>query len=69
MITGSGLLGLLITLVIGGLIAWLCWWFIGFIGLPEPFNKVAQVIIALAVVIFLISLLLGVTGHPLITWR
>ncbi len=69
MITGSALLSLLVTLVIGGLIFWLIWWFIGFIGLPEPFAKVAQVLIGLAALIFLISLLLGATGHPLIQWR
>jgi len=69
MISGSALLTLLVTLVIGGLIFWLIWWFIGFIALPEPFAKVAQVLIGLAALIFLISLLLGVTGHPLIAWR
>ena len=55
----SGLLSLLVTLVIAGLIFWLCWWFIGQVGLPEPFSKVATVIIALAAVIFLIGLLTG----------
>lgn len=62
MIATSGLLSLLITLVIGGLIFWLIWWFIGFVGLPEPFNKVAMVIIGLCALIFLIDVLLGVNG-------
>lgn len=66
MITGSALLTLLVTLVIAGLIAWLCWWFIGYVGLPEPFNKVARVIIGLAVLVFLINLLMGLGGHPFI---
>jgi len=65
MITGSGLMSLLVTLVIAGLIFWLIWWFIGYVGLPEPFNKVARVIIGLVVLIFLINILLGFSGHPL----
>ena len=35
MISGGALLSLLITLVIVGMILWLCWWFIGYIGLPN----------------------------------
>ena len=70
MITGSTLLSLLVTLVVVGLIAWLCWWFIDFCGLPEPFNKVAKVLVALVVLIFLINMLLGFGGGtPLIRWR
>ena len=69
MISGSALLTLLITLVIGGLVFYLVWWFLGYVGLPAPFDKVARVIVGLAALIFLISLLLGLTGHPLITWR
>lgn len=68
MISGSGLVGLLITLVVAGLIFWLLWWFVGYIGLPEPFNKVARVIIALVAVVFLINLLLGLGGTPLVRW-
>jgi len=55
----SGLISILITLVIAGLIFWLCFWFIGVVGLPEPFNKVATVIIALMALIFLIGVLTG----------
>lgn len=68
MISGSALGSLLLTLVIVGLICYLLWWFVGYIGLPEPFNKVARVIIALVAVIFLINLLLSLGGHPLIRW-
>ena len=61
----SGLLTLLVTLVIAGLIAYSCWWFIGFVGLPAPFDKVARVIVALVALIFLINLLLGLSGSGL----
>ncbi len=53
------LIGMLITLVIWGLIFWLLWWAIGAVGLPEPFNKVATVILVLAAVIVVIGILTG----------
>lgn len=56
------LLGLLIQLIVVGLIFYLLYWVIGKVGLPEPFNKVAIVIISLVAVIFLIDLLLGLGG-------
>lgn len=68
MISGTALLMLLVQLVIGGLIFWLLYWFLGQVGLPEPFHKVAVVILALAVVIFLINILMSMGGHPLIRW-
>ena len=63
MVTGAGLLSLVVTLVLVGLIFWLIWWFIGTIGLPEPFAKVATVLVALAALIFLIGLLTGQVPH------
>lgn len=65
MIPLSGLLGLLVTLVLAGLVFWLIWWFIGYVALPEPFNKVARVIIGLVALIFLLNLLFGMGGHPI----
>ena len=62
----GGLVPLLIEIVILGLIVWLLWWFIGYVGLPEPFNKVARVIIALVCMIYLINLLLGLSGNAFI---
>lgn len=64
----EGLISLLIWLVVMGLIFWLLWWFIGYIGLPEPFNKVARVLIGLVAFIILIYLLLGILG-PIPTLR
>lgn len=63
--TGSNLLSVLVTIVIVGLILWLCWWFVSYIGLPQPFDKVARVLIALVALIFLINILLGFVGQPL----
>lgn len=53
------LLALLVSIVIWGLIFYICWWALGMIGLPEPFNKIATVILVLATVIVLIGLLQG----------
>ncbi len=61
----SGIIGLFVTLVIFGLIFYACWWFLNYIGLPEPFNKVARVLLALVALIFIINLLLGLAGSPL----
>jgi hypothetical protein len=69
MVAGTTLLSLLVTIVIAGLIFWLIWWFIGYVGVPEPFNKVIRVILGLAVLIFLINILMTLGGHPLIVWR
>lgn len=64
----EGLIGLLIWLVVMGLIFWLIWWFLGVVGLPEPFNKVARVIVGLIAFLILLYLLLGMLG-PLPTLR
>ena len=69
MIAGSALMSLLIQLIIGGLILYVIWWGLGKIGLPEPFNKIAMVIVVLVTVVFLINILMGLGGRPLISWR
>lgn len=61
-VSGSSLINGVIWLVVIGLICWLLWWLISYIGLPEPFAKVARVIVALIAVIILINFLLGLTG-------
>lgn len=69
MIQLSDLVPLLIQLVIVGLILWLLVWFVGWAGIPEPFAKVARVLIGLVGLIYLINLLLSISGHPLVVWR
>lgn len=68
MVSGQALLSMLITLVVAGLIFWLLWWFIDYIGLPEPFNKVARVIVGLVAIVYLLNILMGLGGRPLFTW-
>lgn len=57
------LVSLLIYIVIVALIFYCVWWFIGYVGIPEPFNKVVRVIVGLVALVFVISLLLGMLGH------
>ena len=65
--SAEAFVSILVWVVVVGLVFYLLWWLVGYLGLPEPFNKVARVILAIAAVLFLINLLMGLTGHPLIT--
>lgn len=65
----QGVLGLLIELVIVALIFWAIWWFIGYVGVPEPFNKVIRVLLGLVALIYIINVLLSMIGSPLFTLR
>jgi uncharacterized membrane protein YwzB len=65
-ILSGGWLSALVTLVVAGLIFWILWWGLGAINPPEPFKKVGTVILVIAVCIFLIHFLLGLTGTRLI---
>ncbi len=67
-VSGEAMLSVLIWLIVIGLICWLVWWLIGYIGLPEPFNKVARVLVAVIAVVFLINALLSIAGRPFIRW-
>ena len=68
MISGAALISILIQLVVFGLIMWVLWWGLAKIGLPEPFAKIATVILVLITVLFLVNILLGVSGHPLVRY-
>lgn len=57
--TVEGLLTLIIYLVVIGLIFWCIWWFLSYVGLPEPFNKIAHVLVALVAFIIVIYILLS----------
>lgn len=66
MIDASILISLLVWIVIVGLIFGLLWWLLDYCHIPEPFNKVVRVVLAIAAVLFLINLLLGFAGHPIL---
>lgn len=67
-ISGESLVHAVIWIIIAGVIFWLVNWLIGYVGLPEPFAKVARVILAVLAVLMLINALLMIVGRPLIAW-
>jgi len=68
MISLSALVQAVLFLIIAGLIFWLLWWLVNYVGLPEPFAKVARVVLAVAAVFVLIAVLLSLAGHPVVIW-
>ena len=58
------LIGLLVYIIVWGLILYVLWWAIGKIGLPEPFSKIALVILILITVIVLLGPLVGYIHVP-----
>jgi hypothetical protein len=67
-ISGSTLVNTIIWIIVIGCIFGLLWWLINYVGLPEPFAKVARIILAILAVLVLIDALLRITGNPIITW-
>lgn len=68
MITLSSLVQTVIFVIIGGLIFGLLWYAIEAVKLREPFAQVARVVLILGAVFFLIAVLMGLAGHPLINF-
>lgn len=66
MISLQSLVSAVVYLIIGGLIVWLLLWLIDYLKLPEPFGKVARVVIVVVSVLIVISVLLGLAGHPIV---
>lgn len=64
-VSGDNLINSIIWLVISGLIIGLLFWFVDYVKLVEPFNKVCKVLLALVAILILINFLLGLAGHPI----
>ena len=62
MISLSGAVQIVMQLVIAGLVFWLLWWLIDFVAPPEPFNKIARVVLAVLAVAVLVGLLISFGG-------
>lgn len=67
-ISGSSLINAVIMIIVAAVIWYLLNWLIGVSGIGDPFARVARVILAVLVVIFLVNALLSLVGHPLISW-
>lgn len=53
------ILNLLVNIIIWGIVFAILWWGIQKVALPEPFNKVAVVVLVLLTIVVLLSLLFG----------
>jgi hypothetical protein len=65
----EGMVSAFVYCLVLGAVVWLLLWLIGYIGVPEPFNKVARVIIMVIAVLILIGLLLSFVGHPMVNFH
>lgn len=67
-ISGNALVTALIWIVIAAVVFFIANWFVGYIGIGEPFLKVAKVIIAIIVLALVVNALLTIVGRPFISW-
>jgi hypothetical protein len=58
----SGLVHFVIRLIVVGLIFWLIFWLVDYCAIPQPFNKIIKVVVAIVMVLYVISLLLAMAG-------
>ena len=62
MISLSGAVTIVLYLIVAGLIFWLLTWLIDYVGVPEPFRKVAKIVLAVLAVLVIIGILLSLMG-------
>jgi hypothetical protein len=63
------LVGLLVSLLVLALIFGVAFWVLTLFRLPEPFGKVAQVILAVVFVLVLLGVIFGGVSIPWVTVR
>lgn len=61
----SLVIGFFKLLVIAGIFG-LCWWLVGYVGVPDPFNRFIRGALAVAAVFILIAILMAFIGHPIV---
>jgi hypothetical protein len=62
MISISMLVTVVLTIIVAGLVFWLLIWLIDYCGIPEPFNKIAHVLVAIVAVLVIIGVLMSMIG-------
>jgi uncharacterized protein YhhL (DUF1145 family) len=67
MITLGGLVSLVIFFLIVGLVVWLLLWLIDYVPVPQPFNRVARIVVVVFAVLLVIVKLLQIGGVSVIT--
>jgi hypothetical protein len=68
-VSAGSMISVLVWFIVIALIFWLLFWLVNYIGLPEPFAKVAKVVLAVVAVLILINFLLGFLGSPIVSFR
>ncbi len=66
MISLTALVHFVVVMIILGLIVWLLYWLLGYCNVPEPFNKMARIVLAVFSVLIIIGALLHIIGYPVI---
>lgn len=56
----------ILLIIVIGAVLWLLWWLVGYLGLPAPFSKVANGILAVCGVFALIGVIMELAGFPII---
>jgi len=67
-ISGQDFIQTIVWIVIVALIFWLLNWLIAYCSVQEPFAKILRVVLAVAAVLFVINVLLGLGGHAPVVW-
>jgi hypothetical protein len=68
MITLATLVRFVVYLIVIGSVVGLLVWLIDYVGLPQPFHKVAKVGVVVLGVLVVICLLLSLVGNPVIAF-
>jgi hypothetical protein len=69
MISLQAAVAAVVYLIVAGLIFWLLWFLVQYVAPPEPFRKVAGVVLVVFAVLAAIGILLSlVGGGPLFRW-
>lgn len=67
-ISGDSVINAIIWMIVAGLIYFVLDWGLNKISPPEPFNKIARVLLVVVVVVILVNALLGIAGMGFIHW-
>lgn len=67
-ISGQTLVMAVVWVIIAAVLFFLLNWAIGYVGIAEPFQKVAKVIVVILVLVILVNALLMLVGQPFIRW-
>jgi len=66
MITLGTLVSVVIFFLIVGLVVWLLLWLIDYVPVPQPFDRVARIVVVVLAVLLVISKLLQIGGVNII---